>query len=295
MSAKIRKTGILQAALYFLILIVSSSGCGNLPQGRYGQEAVKIAVLPAYSTSVMSAKYLPLLNKLSRETGLDVQYISAENIASFGASVENSEAQLALCDALTFLTLRKTKNAVALVIGQDQSGVTETCGLVITSFSEYSKGIDDISKLKGRSVCCASKLLSEGYISQARALLEKGIDPGHDLRIITLGQMDGVLSGLKQGAFAAGFIPQSLWNDSLSKCYKVLSAGAPVPNWVLVSLQGGHTEMDEKVKSAALALDPAKSEDQKILTGLGIYRFVTADGMDLQSFADMADQLNAPY
>lgn len=281
--------------LFGLIIAASFMGCGNLPQGRYGQEAVKIAVLPAYSTAAMSAKYLPLLNKLSRETGFDVQYISAENIASFGAAIENSRAQLAVCDALAFLTLQKTKNAVALAIGLDQNGSTETAGLIITSFAAYAQGIDEISKLKGRAVCCASRQSAEGYLSQSKYLFDRGIDPARDLRVVNVGQLDRVLAGLEKGDFAAGFIPQSQWNDSLSKCYKILATGQPVPNWVLISLQGGHTEIDDKIKDAILALDPVKPDDLKILFGLGIFRFADAGNVDFRAFSEMADQMKIPY
>ncbi|MDQ7797494.1 MAG: phosphate/phosphite/phosphonate ABC transporter substrate-binding protein [Candidatus Edwardsbacteria bacterium] len=284
-----------RVVFYFLSLVFSITSCGNLPQGRYGQEAVKIAVLPAYSTAAMSARYLPLLNKLSRETGFDVQYISAENIPGFGAAIENSQAQLAICDALTFLTLQKTKNAVALAIGRDQNGSTETGGLIITSFAAYARGIDDASKLKGRAVCCASRQSAEGYLSQAKYLFDQGIDPERDLRVVAVGQLDRVLAGLGKGDFAAGFIPQSQWNDSLAKCYRILATGQPVPNWVLASLQGGHTEMDDKVKDAILALDPAKPEDQEILAGLGIFRFTDAGSVDLRAFSAVADQMKIPY
>lgn len=282
---------------HFVGLIIAALfvGCGNLPQGRYGQEAVKIAVLPAYSTAAMSARYLPLLNKLSRETGFDVQYISAENIASFGAAIENSRAQLVICDALTFLTLQKTKNAMVLAIGCDQNGSTETSGLIITSFTAYTQGINDVSKLKGRAVCCAAKQSSEGYLSQAKYIFDQGIDPERDLRVVPVGQLDRVLAGLEKGDFAAGFIPQSLWNDSLSKCYRILAAGRPVPNWVLASLQGGHTEMDDKVKNAILGLDPARPEDQKILSGLGLFRFADAGSTDFRAFSETADQMKIPY
>lgn len=281
--------------LSYSLCIIGFAGCGNLPQGRYDQESVRVAVLPAYSTAAMSARFLPLLNKLSRETGFDVQYISAENISSFGASIENSQAQLVICDALTFLTLRKTKNAVALAVGQDKSGSTQTCGLIVTSFSEYSKGINDASKLKDRAICCISKQSTEGYLSQAKYLFDKGINPERDLRVVTVGQLDRVLTSLDKGEFSAGFIPLSLWNDSLSKCYQVLASGQPVPNWVLVSLQGGHTDMDDKIKDAILALDPVRPEDQKILSGLGFYRFAEAGNVDFGAFAELADQMNIPY
>jgi len=292
---KLRITNYEFKILVSLIITASFAGCGNLPQGRYGQEAVKIAVLPAYSTAAMSARFLPLLDKLSRETGFDMQYISAENIASFGASIENSQAQLVICDALTFLTLQKTKNAVALAIGRDQSGSTETSGLIITSFPAYAKGINDVSKLKDRAICCASKQSSEGYLSQAKYLFDQGIDLERDLRVVTVGQLDRVLASLDKGDFAAGFVPMSLWNDSLAKCYKVLATGQPVPNWVLASLQGGHTEMDDKIKDAILALDPAKPDDLKILSGLGIFRFTEAGSVDFRAFSEMADQMKIPY
>jgi ABC-type phosphate/phosphonate transport system substrate-binding protein len=285
----------LPAILCFLFVVFNISGCGNLPQGRYGQEAVKIAVMPAYSTAAMSAKYLPLLDRLSKETGYDVQYISAENLAGFGAAIENSGAQFVICDPLIALSLIKTKNSFPLVIVQDESGSANTFGLIVTTISQYNAGINEIRKLGDQTICCASRQSAEGYISQAKLLADSGIDPAREIRFVAIGQMDKVLSVLQSGKIAAGFIPGSLWSDSLLTCFRILGRGADVPGWVLVSLQGGHTELDEKIRDAVLSLNPAKEEDRKILLDLGIGRFITADVNQVEGFSRLADQMKIPY
>ena len=267
------------------------AGCGNLPQGRFGQEAIKVAVLPSYSTTVMSKKFIPLLERMSRETGYDVQYISAEGISGFGAAIENSGAQMAICDALTYLTLKKTRDAVLLAVGCGTDGSLQTAGLVVAPLN----GPAELSQLRGRTVCCASRRLADGFLSPAMSLLEAGIDPGRDIKVLVVGQLDRVIPALDRGSGQAGFIPRQLWNDSLAGSYRVLAEGRPVSHWLLVSLQGGHSEADEKIKEAVLGLDSAKPDDSKLLSSLGLSRFEDGRNIDLSRFPALADSLGLPY
>lgn len=279
------------SAIFYLVL----SGCGNLPQGRYGQEAVKVAVMPAYSTAVMGEKYLPVLDRLSRETGFDVQFITTENISGFGAGVENSGAQLVLCDAFAYLTLRKTKNTAILAIGNDSLGSALVSGLIITTAENYDRGLNAEAKLKDKLICCTSKQTAEGYLSQALLMLGKGVDPNHGARIVAVGGFDKVIEGLATGKFEAGFITRLMWNEALAKRYRILAYGQPVPGWVMVSLQGGNTEIDQKIKEALLALDPAKPEDKKILYNIGLNRFSADYPEELDKLNLEADKLGIPY
>lgn len=280
-----------RAFLLYSLCLGMLAGCGNLPQGRFGQEAVKVAVLPSYSTTVMSKKFIPLLERMSRETGYDVQYISAEGISGFGAAIENSGAQMAICDALTFLTLKKTRDAVLLAVGCGTDGSFYTTGLVVAPLN----GPTELSQLRGKTVCCASRRLADGFLSPAMSLLEAGVDPGRDIRVLLVGQLDRVIPALDRSSGQVGFIPRQLWNDSLVGSYRVLAEGRPVPHWLLVSLNGGHSEADEKIKEAVLGLDSAKPDDLKLLSSLGLSRFEDSRNIDLSRFTALADSLSLPY
>jgi ABC-type phosphate/phosphonate transport system substrate-binding protein len=279
--------------LSFFCFLLCICGCGNLPQERYGQEAVKLAVLPVYSAAAMSESFIPLLDKLSLETGFDVQFISSENVGSFCATVKNSETHLVICNILTYLSFRKTINAKILAVGENIDGSNLVSGLIIIPADDNTiKGIGD---LRGKKICCASRQITEGYLSQAGLLQENGIDLDHDVKIVSVGHMDGVLKSMGSGKFDACFITELMWNRNTSQKYKVLAKGLPVPCWILVSLQGGTTEIDQKIREAITALNLNKLQDHKILDNIGVGRFVSDKTIDLPAWEKLADLLKIPY
>lgn len=274
---------------FCLLLFV---GCGNISRGSLSQEAVKMAVLPAYSTALASQKYMPLLDYLSRETGYEVQYIWGQSYAGLGAALETSGADFVVCDPLFYLTLKKTHQARPLVIGAVSPGRTETRGLI---FVPQGSGIAGPSDLKGKVVAVASMQSSEGFLSQACYLSTLGLRPGKDYRLLICGTMDEAVKKVAEGKAQAGFGGPGCLDSSAPGKLDSIASTDPVPGWLCLSLKSDNYEVEEKLAQAFLRLSQENPEHKIILEGLGYHGFTSPQSADLIGLAEMARSLNVPF
>ncbi len=290
-KSKFRKAGRLLRSYAFGLLILGA-GCADISRVRYGQETVKMAVLPSRSLQGMADRYLPLLRYLSNETGYDVQYISSNSYSGFAATVQGSDVQLVLADPLSLLTLQKAARAEILAVGWGAGGSLYTQGLVI---APQGSRIEDLKDLSGRRVGLASQRSAEGFLSQAWSLKEQGIDVRKDIRLVPCGNMDEVKRKLRAGRLEAGFIGLEAWEDSDIQDLKIVAHTEPVPHWAIAALPGTAPEIAEKIKSALLAMGPPKEGQQKILAGLGLVRFGQAEEPAFDDLKAKAERLGIPY
>lgn len=284
--------GFLYFMFYILFFVLSSMGCGNISRGSLSQEAVKMAVLPAYSTALTGQKYLPLLSYLSRETGYEVQYIWGQGYAGLGAAIETSGADFVICDPLSYLTLQKTHRAKLLVISVGAGGQTEAPGMI---FVPQGSQITDPRSLKGKLVACASMQSSEGFISQAVYLRSLGLLAGRDYRLLVCGTMDEVVKKVADGKAQAGFGGPGCLDPAMTGRLIPLASTDPVPGWLCLSLKGDNYEVEEKLTQAFLRLGLENTEHKKLLEGLGYNGFAIPQGAGLKGLAEMARSLNVPF
>lgn len=273
----------------FCVLILS--GCGNLSRVRYGQETVKMAVLPAHSLEGMTGRYLPLLRHLSSETGYDVQYVSSGSYSGFGATARGSDVQLVLCDALTLLTLEKAAGAEALAIGVGPGGAASSPGLIIVR----AGGIGEISGLRGKKVGLASQRSAEGFLSQFTYLTKQGIDVRRDLRLVPCGNMDEVLQMLRQGKIDAGFIGLAAWDGPESRGLEILTRTEPVPNWSVAAMPGTPPEIRGKIQAALLAMNPNNESHRRVLDKIRLEGFLRPEPKSMAELAREAEGAGIPY
>lgn len=265
-------------------------GCGNMSQGSLGQEAVKMVVLPAYSTGAMSQKFLPLLRYLSAETGYEVQYISGSSYQGLGAAAQGAGADFALCDPLSFLILQRTHGARLMVMGMAPVLGPVTKGVLIAR-----EDCGEAQMLRGRTVACVSQLSSEGFVSQAAALAALGLLPNRDYKTMICGTMEEVVRTVQQGKAEAGFVAPGAVSGSCPAGVRVLLEGEPVPNWVCVNLKPGNEEIESKIKQAFLRLNPLNQEQQQILLGLGYEKFTDQPEGDFKKLEKEARDLKVPF
>ena len=273
-------------------LLILAVGCGDLSRVRYGQETVKMAVLPAHSLERMTESYLPLLRHLSSETGYDVQYVSSNSYGGFGATVEGSDVHLVLCDPLSLLTLVKAARAEVLAVGTGVGGSARAPGLIVV---RGGSGLSEIQQLRGKRVGLASQRSAEGFLSQAHTLLVQGIDVRRDLRLIPCGNMDEVVRRLMDGRIDAGFIGLAAWDDGASRELEILARTEPVPNWACAALPGTAPEIKTKIQNALLTMDPQREEHQRILGRLRLEGFAKPAPQSMDSLAVMAEKAGIPY
>jgi ABC-type phosphate/phosphonate transport system substrate-binding protein len=279
---------VLLSALCVLVV----AGCGDAGRGRYGQTTLKMAILPVHTGQAMNSSFTPLLEYLSSETGYEVQYISSQTYEGFGAAVEGSGAAVVFCDPLVFLTLQRTQGAVALAAGIATDGGRTWPGVVAVAASSPVTGL---SQLRGASVACVARRSADGYVSQALALRQAGIELPGDARLVGCAPLEAAAALVRTGRVAAAFLgPQAMTGDD-SAGLRVVSAGAPVPTWVCAALGGADPEAATRVAAALLRLSPTNPEHARILSRLGFARFDRPAATDLEALGRQATSLAIPY
>jgi phosphonate transport system substrate-binding protein len=275
------------------VLLVAGCRVPILPEAK---QSVRIAVLPAYSLEIMTKKYLPFMEYLSRETGLKVEYVSSLSYSDYLGVVEGSRVDFGLQNALIFQILRKTRSAYPVVQALGPKGSPMERGVIVT---HANSGIQTIDQLKAKRILTTSKRALAGYLAQADRLREAGIDPERDLRVILGGRQDEVLLKILLGEKAdAAFIREDVLEAVRGRVdltrIRIIGYTEYVPTWCLAAFRETDSAVAAKVRKALLNLTTANPEHLRILEGIGATGFIPADPERYEKVLQMAAALRLP-
>ncbi|HSD50216.1 MAG TPA: phosphate/phosphite/phosphonate ABC transporter substrate-binding protein [Candidatus Methylomirabilis sp.] len=275
------------------VLLVAGCRVSILPEAK---QSVRIAVLPAYSLEVMTKKYLPFMEYLSRETGLKVEYVSSLSYSDYLAVVEGSRVDFGLQNALIFQILRKTRGAYPVVQSLGSQAVPVERGVIVT---HAKSGIQEIGQLKGKRIMATSKRALAGYLAQADRLREAGIDPERDVRIILGGRQDEVLLKILLGEKAdAAFIREDVLEAVRGRVdltrIRIIGYTEYVPTWCLAAFRETDSMAAAKVRKALLNLRMENPEHLPILEGIGVTGFIPAEPERYEKVLEVAAALRLP-
>jgi len=278
-----------------LLTVLLVAGC-RVPMLPEAKRSVRIAVLPAYSLEIMTKKYAPFMEYLSREIGLKVEYVSSLSYSDYLGVVEGSRVDFGLQNALIFQILRKTRGAYPVVQALGPKGIPMERGVIVT---HANSGIQTIDQLKAKRILTTSKRALAGYLAQADRLREAGIDPERDLRIILGGRQDEVLLKVLLGERAdAAFIREDVLEAVRGRVdltrIRIIGYTEYFPTWCLAAFRETDPTVAAKVRNALLNLTAANPEHVRILEGIGAAGFIAADPERYERVLQVAAALRLP-
>jgi phosphonate transport system substrate-binding protein len=278
---------------FLSVLLVVSCRSPIIPETR---QSVRIAVLPAYSLEIMTKKYAPFVDYLSRETGLKVEYVSSLTYSHYLGVVEDSRVDFGLQNALIFQILRKTRGAYPVVQALGPKGIPMERGIIVT---QVNSGIQTIDQLKGKRILTTSERALAGYLAQANRLREAGIDPQRDIRIILGGRQDEILLKVLLAEKAdAAFIREDVLETVRGRVdltrIRIIGYTEYVPTWCLAAFRETDSTVTGKVRRALLNLTTENPEHLRILEGIGASGFIPAEPERYEKVLKMAAALRVP-
>jgi phosphonate transport system substrate-binding protein len=271
-------------------------GCIAPTPPKPGKEVIKISVQPVYSLHIMSQKYSPFIRYLSRETGYDVQLISAMTYDNYLPTLEADQVHIGIQNPLAYITLVKTRGAYPLVKMVQPDGTTSYRGVIIT---RQGSGINQIKDLKGKDIAVPSREAVGGFLGQALVCKQNGIDVDKDLHLSLLGSQDAVLYDVYQGKVEAGFVREDALPIARERIdltrFNIIAYTDYFPTWCVTAFGNTTPEVATKIANSLLNLDPVKSEEREILEAIGIAGFAQASDSDYDIMRKAMDALNTPY
>jgi len=285
----------LRRLLGALFVIIFLEGC-HLPGTFEAKRTVRIAVLPAYSLEVMAKRYAPFMEYLSRETGFRMEFVSSLSYGHYLGVVEHSRVDFGFQNPFVFQILRKTRSAypVAQVVGP--GGSLAERGVIVT---HTDSGIQEIGQLKGKRVMATSKSALVGYLAQAKRLMETGVLPERDVRIIRGGRQDELLMKLLlerkvDAAFVREGALKAVEGSVDLTRIRIIGTTDSFPNWCLAAFPETNPTVVAKVQDAVLKLTAENPGDALILEVMGAIRFAVIDTEQYQKVLDLVAALGVP-
>ena len=282
---------LLGAALTAFLL----AGC-QLPGTLGAKRVVRIAVLPAYSLEVMAKRYALFMDYLSRETGLRMEFVSSLSYGHYLGVVEHSRVDFGFQNPFVFQILRKTRGAypVARVVGP--GGNLEERGIIV---AHADSGIREIGQLRGKRVMATSKSALVGYLAQAQRLVEAGVQPERDVRIIRGGRQDELLMKLLlerkvDAAFVREAALKAVERAADLTRIRIIGVTDLFPNWCLAAFPETDPAVVAKVVEAVLKLRAENPEHAPILEVTGATGFAITDPDQYQKVIDLVAALGVP-
>ncbi len=278
---------------FLAILLLASCRGPITPAPR---QAVRIAVLPAYSLEVTAKKYVPFMEYLSRETRLKVEYVSSLSYSDYLAVVEGSRVDFGIQNALIFQVLHKTRGAYPVVQVLGPKGLPVERGVIVT---HGNSGIQEIGQLKGKRIIATSKRALAGYLAQVERLREAGIDPERDVRIILGGRQDEMLlKVLLRGGVDAAFVREDVLDAIKGRVdlarIRIIGYTDYFPTWCLAAFKETDPAVAARVREAILKLSMSNPEHAPILRGIGAAGFIPADPEQYEKVLAVAAALRIP-
>lgn len=278
-----RITGLMITLLLFLVVI--ATGCNH--SYRY-QGKAKILISPGpFSFPMMEARFLFLVDYLTKETGWKFDKVSAPTSeAAFLKMVKTEKFDVAIVNPYLYLLLEKEKGAIPILKTVSFDGRDTYRGMIIT---RKDSPIKSLNELRGKQILAPSRSTVGGFISQWILLKEQGLDPDRDVTYRYGITQEEIMEKIVTGRAEVGFIREDVY-EAMKKAnghapkVKVLAYTHYLPNPAVVVFPDTNPELREKVKSALLKLRFDNPNHRFILERIRILGFSPAESADYQSF-----------
>lgn len=238
-------------------------------------DVLKVSAIPDEAPTELLRKFKPLGAYLEQELGMKVEFVPVADYAAVVEALAADRIDMAWLGGFTFVQARlKTGNAVPLVQREQDAEFT-------SKFITADPAIKSLQDLKGKTFAFGSVSSTSGSLMPRYFMLQDGIKPEDFFsRVAYSGAHDATAAWVQAGKADAGVLNASVW-QKLVDAKKVdtdkVKVFATTPtyydyNW---TVRGNlDPALQEKIKAAFLALDPAKPEQKAILDLQAASRFI---------------------
>lgn len=265
--------------LALAVLVLACSG--EAGKDRQTPELIKLGVLPDQSTEALVAKYSPLVDYLSEQTGLKIELVVPDNYAAMLDDFHANRIDIANFGGLTFTQAERRDNAEPLIM-RDTDLNFASCYLVPGADKRLT-----VREFEGETFAFGPELSTSGHLMPRYFLKAAGIDPdtyfasirhssGHDETAIWVRDGDVAIG------VANCVIVESMDADGRLRQneVRVLETTPAYADYVWAVHEKMHSSTKVGLRDAFLALDAIDPEHRLILRRLGANAYLPASRTD---------------
>lgn len=258
-----------------IVITFVVSACDDAASDR---STIRVSVLPDQSPAALRGRFLPLLEYINRETGLDTEFLQFDDYEQFSSAFQAGEIDLAWFGGLTFVRAQQSAAAVPLV--QRDIDVRFVSQFIVAGDSEATT----IEDLEGMPVAFGPRLSTSGHLMPRHFLVVRQMLPEHFFSSVshTSGH-DQTAFAVRDGKVALGavndVIVSAMFDDGRlgPGSVRVLETTPPYANYVWAVSTHLPEPRVRALRDAFLALDRSQPEQRRILELQGAEFFIPAN------------------
>jgi phosphonate transport system substrate-binding protein len=242
-------------------------------------DTLRVSAIPDESPTELQRKFEPLGKYLEGQLGMPVKFVPVTDYAAVVEALGAGKVDLAWLGGFTYVQAKLRTNGTAVPLVQREEDARFT-----SKFITASDDIKTFADLKGKRFAFGSPSSTSGHLMPRHFLAEAGVSPETDFANVAFsGAHDATAAFVAAGKVDAGALNASVW-DKLVAQGKVDTAKvrvfATTPtyfdyNW---TVRGDlDAALQEKIRAAFLALDPANAEHKAILDLQRASRFIATE------------------
>ncbi|NIC43292.1 putative selenate ABC transporter substrate-binding protein [Aquabacterium sp. A08] len=247
------------------LLTCAALGLGTLAQA---QTVFRVTTIPEEAATEQVRKFTPLASYLEKALGLKVEFTPVNDYPAAVEALVNKKVDLVWFGGFTHVQANLRSGGKIVPLAQRE----EDTKFQSVFIAKTDSGIKTLADMKGKQVSFGSQSSTSGHLMPRSFLLAANLNPEQDFRRIAYsGAHDATIASVVSGKVDAAALDITVWKKFVAE-NKVDTQAVNVfyttpgyfnYNWSV------HADMpkalQDKVKAALLALDPAKPDQAEIL------------------------------
>ncbi len=229
---------------------------------------LKVSTIPEEAATEQVRKFTPLAEYLSQTLGMKVEFTPVSDYPAAVEALVNKRIDLVWFGGFTHVQAARRSGGKVIALAQRE----EDTRFQSVFIAKTQSGIRDLNDLRGKQVSFGSASSTSGHLMPRSFLLQAGLNPERDFkRVAYSGAHDATIASVVSGRVDAAALDITVWRKFVSE-NKVDTSAVQVfyttptyfnYNWSV------HTDMpadlQNRIKAALLALDPAQPKHAEIL------------------------------
>ncbi|WP_353131609.1 putative selenate ABC transporter substrate-binding protein [Limnohabitans sp.] len=232
------------------------------------QTTLRVTTIPEEAATEQVRKFTPLATYLESQLGMKVQFTPVTDYPAAVESLVNKKVDLVWFGGFTYVQAKLRSGGKVVPLAQRE----EDTKFQSVFIAKTDSGIKTLNDMKGKQVSFGSQSSTSGHAMPRGVLVQAGINPEKDFkRIAYSGAHDATIASVVSGKVDAAALDITVWKKFVTENKvdtKDVNVFFTTPtffnyNWSV------HADMpvalQEKIKAALLALNPANPEHAEIL------------------------------
>ena len=232
------------------------------------QTTLRVTTIPEEAATEQVRKFTPLAEYLEKQLGMKVVFTPVTDYPAAVESMVNKKVDLVWFGGFTYVQAKLRSGDKVVPLAQRE----EDTRFQSVFIAKTDSGIKTLADMKGKQISFGSASSTSGHAMPRGVLVQAGINPEKDFkRIAYSGAHDATIASVVSGKVDAAALDITVWKKFVAENKvdtKAVNVFFTTPtyfnyNWSV------HADMpvalQNKIKAALLALNPANPEHAEIL------------------------------